>query len=1165
MGRIKQVQGRKSQIYSYAYQKSIPAETIIQDTDDKSTAVKMIDKGSNTHWGDIPIYGQSRYGLFVRVQKVRKVDVVLKKIGNPSALRCALLDARTLSSYADVAVAGVGAIFGKITVDFGAEYTCSTYGPSRNSGFYVLFYQTGNGGDASNYYLLDSGFSNSNLADGIYSPDAGTTYKSFYLKPRALATTGRNFDLDGSTSYMTIADAPNLKPTSFTIEMDVRLKFIGNIGASYYFLLEKGWVTSKGYHIYITPNSRIIGIAIFDAAGIHYAQSSSAAINDDEWHHLVFDFNGATYIARLFIDNVQVSTFTGDAAVAYDTSMINIGRRSDSTCYANVEIGSTRFYNAVLSDSDRLNNYQKPQYPVGTNGQFWIETYSLGPSSADLGTGSEGDVVISTNTSWNSEHNCNNLTINSGITLTLQSGAIVRVKQTMTVNGTVSANGQGGTGGSGAAGGNGPCIYTTKGGPGGKGGDQGAYTGGSGGSFGGGGGGGADASSHNGYPGGNYGGGGGSAATAGAGGAGGGRVKIYANSLVIAGTGIITSSGNNAATPASSGGGGGGAGQIEISTNSFTNSGTVRCKGGNGANAINGGSGNNGGGGGGGGNYCRIGFSGDVPYTLGTYDVSGGTAGTGYGTGQAGVNGSVGSSADFAFTYAKDLFGNNNDATPYNVNYSCRVIPYLRVYNATTEVFTALQDVLKISNKIRVRFTPSETLICTTIGAKLQLRGSLPTNVKVDLYTDGGSLLTSGYISVSSLSDEDKVLGGVLATPQSLTGSTTYYCVFSLADGVSGDEINNVRLSEQSRVVLDGLADYDNLGGTEYNLNLEAAIFVSGMIYDVYINQNSQSASYDLYGNNRVGQTFIVLKRLNSYSFTLYLAKTGSPPNLMMELYAVDKNTFKPTGSALASSEISASAISGAGAYELVLSYPMMMNTYYALVLYCKGNGGDGSNKYSWYYATTNPIQGNASQSSDAGLTWTLSTANDMYLILKIPREITLFTATVDLSALPSSIASTTYDLDAKLYSLDGRYVTLRVTIDGSEQTDCGADYNGTQLLQVNIIPAAKIYPGKSSIAIVIYAAGSGLIDELDYGRTFYFDKTELEPADFGAMEMVLWDGKLEIDTLIQFNDDPAQFILNPEDVMDALIFDTSEAPREIIVRKIKIVKGRCDLSFLGM
>lgn len=234
-----------------------------------------------------------------------------------------------------------------------------------------------------------------------------------------------------------------------------------------------------------------------------------------------------------------------------------------------------------------------------------------------FGDGSLGDVVISANTELNGGgqiYQYNNLTINSGITLTANQSIIV-VKDTLTINGLITASGMGGPGGgerpgntSGPYAGNAGRDKTGYGGAGGSGQGREGYSGGKGGST---------AHRRGGYnssttypymnPGEGYisgysaslmnlalllesGGGGGGSGYAGndtnedgvAGGNGGGCILIQANNIVINSGGAIRADGLNgsARLRVGCGGSGGGGGGFILLQGSITNNGTISVAGG---------------------------------------------------------------------------------------------------------------------------------------------------------------------------------------------------------------------------------------------------------------------------------------------------------------------------------------------------------------------------------------------------------------------------------------------------------------------------------------------------------------------------------------------------------------------------------------------------------
>ena len=105
-----------------------------------------------------------------------------------------------------------------------------------------------------------------------------------------------------------------------------------------------------------------------------------------------------------------------------------------------------------------------------------------GSGSEIYGTGLDGDVTISSNTTLNEIKYYDNLTINSGVTLDGTSPQLIFVKNTLTINGTISMTGKGGVGGNeGQVGGSATNLNATAGNGGGVSGSMG--TGGSGGAY----------------------------------------------------------------------------------------------------------------------------------------------------------------------------------------------------------------------------------------------------------------------------------------------------------------------------------------------------------------------------------------------------------------------------------------------------------------------------------------------------------------------------------------------------------------------------------------------------------------------------------------------------------------------------------------------------------
>lgn len=264
-----------------------------------------------------------------------------------------------------------------------------------------------------------------------------------------------------------------------------------------------------------------------------------------------------------------------------------------------------------------------------------------------LGTGADGDVTISDDTTLTADVFYDNLTVNNGVTLNT-GGYRVFVRGTLTNNGTIQRNGNdGGNGTSGAVGSGGAALTTTM----------------LGGSTAGGGAGGG--------PGGNisyaYGGAGGKGGTGDGAGSNGGSVSappvtsFQLSELVYLllmrtsepGSSIYHiyggSGGGSGDTSAGccGGGGGSGGGVVWIACNELVNNGTISADGGNGGNGYTGGGGASGGGAGGGGGLVVLIYG--SKSVAGTIQAAGGSGGAkgGGGISTDGASGSAGTVLEY--------------------------------------------------------------------------------------------------------------------------------------------------------------------------------------------------------------------------------------------------------------------------------------------------------------------------------------------------------------------------------------------------------------------------------------------------------------------------------------------------------------------------------------
>ena len=161
---------------------------------------------------------------------------------------------------------------------------------------------------------------------------------------------------------------------------------------------------------------------------------------------------------------------------------------------------------------------------------------------------------------------------------------------------------------------------------------------------------------------------------------------------------------------------------------------------------------------------------------------------------------------------------------------------------------------------------------------------------------------------------------------------------------------------------------------------ISGAYAASGILYEYW--NTSDDAATETYGSNWTGQTLTtnatVAHTINGVRVKLY--RVGSPGTLTVGIFNVDANSH-PTGYALTAGSISADAFttdtSGTWYYiEMDVELGLLPDTMYAIVL--SATSGDSSNKVMWRYDSGNGYAYGAYEaSSDSGITWTTTGAND--------------------------------------------------------------------------------------------------------------------------------------------------------------------------------------------
>lgn len=133
---------------------------------------------------------------------------------------------------------------------------------------------------------------------------------------------GTSGSFDGTTSYLSVADAASLHLTDFTIEGWV---YINAFGGTYHeFVSKRNSGTIAPYIIDIAPDGTVLFWSSSD--GVNYDIAGGfvvGSITAGTWHHLVLSRSGNYYY--FFIDGVLSSTFVATLAAMASTDPIRIG------------------------------------------------------------------------------------------------------------------------------------------------------------------------------------------------------------------------------------------------------------------------------------------------------------------------------------------------------------------------------------------------------------------------------------------------------------------------------------------------------------------------------------------------------------------------------------------------------------------------------------------------------------------------------------------------------------------------------------------------------------------------------------------------------------------------------------------------------------------------
>jgi hypothetical protein len=170
------------------------------------------------------------------------------------------------------------------------------------------------------------------------------------------------FSFDGINDYITIADNPGLRPSSFTVSAWIMGNtFAGNrqvfakcAGNGPFESIDLLVNNSNGYNF-------MCNIGGPDYYGTWMSSPSQLPINS--WKHLVYTFDNISGIQRMYIDAVLVNSGAANAIVTYDDRPLSIGSELENGQWAwffSGKIDDIGFWSRPLLEEEIINLFLAP-------------------------------------------------------------------------------------------------------------------------------------------------------------------------------------------------------------------------------------------------------------------------------------------------------------------------------------------------------------------------------------------------------------------------------------------------------------------------------------------------------------------------------------------------------------------------------------------------------------------------------------------------------------------------------------------------------------------------------------------------------------------------------------------------------------------------------------
>ena len=188
-------------------------------------------------------------------------------------------------------------------------------------------------------------------------PGSGSTWTDTFGGNNGTLTNGPTFSSDNggyfefpnSNSYIQLSSPTLTTPSTLSVEVWVS---VTDTSASYTRFLSNRDAHTDGFEAGFTSTNKWY-LQINGAV----SNISSATVNQDQWYHVVWNYDGS--LGKIFVDGVQVQNVSFGSQTINTTTAAAIGAVSHnlSSVQNTFEIGALRVYNRALTASEVKQNY----------------------------------------------------------------------------------------------------------------------------------------------------------------------------------------------------------------------------------------------------------------------------------------------------------------------------------------------------------------------------------------------------------------------------------------------------------------------------------------------------------------------------------------------------------------------------------------------------------------------------------------------------------------------------------------------------------------------------------------------------------------------------------------------------------------------------------------